>query len=278
MKKLTFILSLNKQTNIIASILLLMTLSFFSCGGDDDGGNSKVVDGVNVNTGRKLVRLDIKDPDNLENVYKLKIDYDTKGRLSKVILTNNYYYENGKWVEKDAALELLNMDYDFKLINFKIIYFKEWRNIEYNYKFSLNDKGYISQIGDCNCTYDSYGYLIGADGDRYIWTLAYSEGELVKSQVKSLVKDNVSIYYMFYGEDSDKGELVFRMKAPYKGYMNTHAYQGVLCFIAYQAGLFGKMTNHCTYLSKSNETSAFFQKENEQDDNTIDVHCTFKFE
>lgn len=280
MKQLTNLLSLNKQTNIIATILLLMSLCFVSCGGDDDGSNSKVVDGVNVNTGRKLVRLDIHEPINNsyygldEVVYKLRIDYDSKGRLSKVILTNDYKYENGKYVEIDATKELLNIDYDLKIVNI----FKEWSYYKNDYMFSLNDKGYISQIANCGCTYDSYGYLTGVDSNSYIWTLAYSENELIKSMVNNLVKGKLDIYYMFYGEDRDKGELVFYMNAPTKGYNSKIAYQGVLCFIAYQAGLFGKMTNHCTYLSKSSETSAFFQKKNEQNNNTVDIHCTFKYE
>ena len=116
MKKLTNLLSLNKQANIIAAILLLMSLCFVSCGGDDDSSNSKVVDGVNVNTGRKLVRLDIHEPINNsyfgleEYIYKLRIDYDSKGRLSRVILTNDYKYENGKYVEIDATNMWLLLD------------------------------------------------------------------------------------------------------------------------------------------------------------------------
>ena len=125
MKQLTNLLSLNKQTNIIATILLLMSLCFVSCGGDDDGSNSKVVDGVNVNTGRKLVQLYIDD------VYKLRIDYDMKGRLSKVIQINSRY-ENGEQV--DVATDILNVDYDFKLISYN------YYNRKFDYMFSLNEK------------------------------------------------------------------------------------------------------------------------------------------
>ena len=273
MKQLTNLLSLNKQTNIIATILLLMSLCFVSCGGDDDGSNSKVVDGVNVNTGRKLVRLDINNPytNSSEYVFKFRIDYDTKGRLSKVIRINSYKYENGTYIEIEAANELLNIDYDFRLIKYKSY------SREFDCMFSLNEKGYISEIGGCRCKYDSYGYLTGTEDSRYIFSLAYEEGELIKSMVKNLTKDKIDITYITYGEDSSKGDLLF--------YMNTTTHfngmrdvEAVLLFIAYQSGLFGKMTNHLTYLSKTSETSAVLQKKNEERGEQMLVRCAFKFE
>ena len=271
MKQLTNLLSLNKQTNIIATILLLMSLCFVSCGGDDDGSNSKVVDGVNVNTGRKLVRLDINNPytNSSEYVFKFRIDYDTKGRLSKVIRTNDYRYENGKRV--DVETEWLNIDYDFRLIKYKSY------SREFDCMFSLNEKGYISEIGGCRCKYDSYGYLTGTEDSRYIFSLAYEEGELIKSMVKNLTKDKIDITYITYGEDSSKGYLLFYMNTttPLSG---TRDVEAVLIFIAYQSGLFGKMTNHLTYLSKTSETSAVLQKKNEEKGEQMLVRCAFKFE
>ena len=262
MKQLTNLLSLNKQTNIIATILLLMSLCFVSCGGDDDGSNSKVVDGVNVNTGRKLVQLYIDD------VYKLRIDYDMKGRLSKVIQINSRY-ENGEQV--DVATDILNVDYDFKLISYN------YYNRKFDYMFSLNEKGYISEIGGCRCKYDSYGYLTGTENSDYIFSIAYEEGELVKAMVNNLTKDKIDITYIIYGEDPSKGDLLFYMNTttPFGNMRNVEA---VLLFIAYQSGLFGKMTNHLSYFSKSSETSAILKKKNEQKGKQMQVHCTFKYE
>jgi len=257
---------------IIATVL---SAGFVSCGGDDDGGGSKVVDGVNVNYGKKLSKLSIQVPSDYNNdsyTYNLKINYDTKGRLSNVIWTNGSKYENNKYVE--GEVEMLKIDYDFKVINFMPTYYNK------DYMFTLNEKGYISQLSNCSITYDSYGYLSKAENMSYIYSLAYEEGELIKSLVNNLKKDKIEIYYMFYGEDKDKGDLLFYMNTPSsKGLnINIQSIQGVMLFIAYQAGLLGKMTNHCTYLQRSNETTAILQKRSESSNKTYNIHCSFVFE
>jgi hypothetical protein len=204
----------------------------------------------------------------------LRINYDAKGRLSKVIWTNGSKYENGKYIE--GEVEMLKIDYDFKVINFmpsETYYNKD-------YMFTLNEKGYISQLSNCSITYNSYGYLSKAENMSYIYSLAYEEGELIKSLVNNLKKDKIEIYYMFYGEDKDKGDLLFYMNTPSsKGLnINIQSIQGVMLFIAYQAGLLGKMTNHCTYLQRSNETTAILQKRSESSNKTYNIHCSFVFE
>lgn len=269
-------------------MLILMTIpSMVACGGDDDdNGGQKNAEGVIVSNGKKLSGLDLQFFEKYKGlyVYRLRIDYDTKGRLSKVLLTNMYhsfskedgvdwdYFDNNNTkLENDN--EILKIDYDFNLIKLSNVY---------DLIFSLNEKGYIHQIGDCICSYDSNGYLSGVKNNNCIWTLAYSEGELIKSLVNNLVKDNMDLYYVNYGEDRDKGEIVFYMdtsNAPNSRYdIGNVDVQGVMCFIAYQAGLFGKITNYCTNLSRSKENLARLEKKNENTNKKLEVRCKFVFE
>ena len=269
---------MKKVFNFLLTIFLvsLVGYGFTSCGGDDDGDGSKVVDGVNVNNGKKLSKLSIQVPSDYGNdsyTYNLRINYDSKGRLSKVIWTNGSKYENGKYIE--GEVEMLKIDYDFKVINFmpsETYYNKD-------YMFTLNEKGYISQLGDCSITYDSYGYLSKAENMKFIYSLAYEEGELIKSLANNLKKDNIEIYYMFYGEDKDKGDLLFYMNTTSSNRLGDRTdIQGVMLFIAYQAGLLGKMTNHCTYLQRANETTAILQKKSENSNKNYNIRCSFVFE
>ena len=263
---------MKKAFYYLLTISLVSSVSFgiTSCGGDDDGSSS-VIDGVNVNNGKKLTRLEILPETGSSTTtdynYKLRVLYDSKGRLSSVIWTNGEKYENGKFIESE--IELMKIDYDLRLVN---IY------PSLKYMFSLNDKGYISQIASGSCTYDSYGYLTGVESLREICTLAYSEGELIKSLVSNLQNGNMQLYYMFYGENSSTGELMFYMNGEKHKTYGTNPIQAVMCFIAYQSGLFGKITNHCRYLSKSNETSAVLERNNEQNSNKFVVRCKFTYE
>ena len=250
------------------TISLVSLLGFTSCG-DDGDGNSSVVDGVNVNNGKKLTRLEIlpqTSNSTIEYNYKLRVLYDSKGRISSVIWTNGKKYENGK--NTDAEVEVMKIDYDLRVVNSNGL----------KYMFSFNDKGYISQIGNCSCTYDSYGYLTGVESMSEIWTLAYNEGELIKSLISNIKNGNMQLYYMFYSENSDSGELMFYMNSEkYEDYVRDPI-RAVMSFIAYQSGLFGKITKHCSYLSRSNETSAVLERNNEQDSRKFIVHCKFTYE
>ena len=259
----------------LLTISLVSSVGFgiTSCGGDDDG-NSSVIDGVNVNNGKKLTRLQILPESSSSSTtdynYKLSILYDSKGRLSNVIWTNGQKYENGKYT--DVEIELMKIDYDLRFVYIFNV------SSSLKYMFSLNDKGYISQIGNCSCTYDSYGYLTGVENITEIWSLAYNEGELIKSLVSKLKNGNMLLYYMFYGENSSTGELMFYMNGEKYETYGRNPIQAVMCFIAYQSGLFGKITNHCRYLSKSNNTSAVLERNNEQNSNKFVVRCKFTYE
>ena len=227
-----------------------------------------------MNNGKKLTRLEILPQTSSSTTtdynYKLRVVYDSQGRISSVIWANGQKYESGKYVENEV--ELMRIDYDLRLVN---IYNG---SSSLKYLFSLNDKGYISQIGNCSCTYDSYGYLTGVENITEIWSLVYNEGELIKSLISKLKNGNMVLYYMFYGENSSTGELMFYMNGEkYEDY-GRNVIQAVMCFIAYQSGLFGKITNHCRYLSKSNETSAVLERNNEQNNKKFVVRCKFTYE
>lgn len=257
------------------SLVNSIGIGFTSCEGDDDG-NSSVIDGVNVNNGKKLTELEILPPTNSSTTtekYKLRVLYDSKGRMTNVIYTNAQKYENGTFSE--GEVDIMKIDYDLRIVSIPN------GNSYIKYMFSLNDKGFISQIGNCSCTYDSYGYLTGVESILDVWTLAYNDGELIKSLVSNLKNGTMKIYYMSYGENSGTGELMFYMKSEkYTGYnsnLSNHLLE-VLCFIAYQSGLFGKITNHCSYLSKYSETSAILEKNNEQNSKKIIIRCKFTYE
>ena len=86
-----------------------------ACGSDDDSG--KVVDGVYVAPGKKIVELQIRgDNDPIALIFKA--EYDSKGRLTKMCYrkieskydseTQNYVYVYGE----DVNMAII--DYDFQ--------------------------------------------------------------------------------------------------------------------------------------------------------------------
>ena len=82
-----------------------------------------------------------------------------------------------------------------------------------------------------------------------------------------------------HGEDKDKGDLLFYMNTTSSNSLGDRTdIQGVMLFIAYQAGLLGKMTNHCTYLQRANETTAILQKKSENSNKNYNIRCSFVFE
>ena len=198
---------------------------------------------------------------SIQNIMKKPLILTTLWLLCLSLSLPTYAYT-------DAEVEVMKIDYDLRLVISNGL----------KYMFSFNDKGYISQIGNCSCTYDSYGYLTGVENTLEIWTLAYNEGELIKSLISNIKNGNMQLYYMFYSENSDSGELMFYMNSEkYEDYIRDPI-RAVMSFIAYQSGLFGKITKHCSYLSRSNETSAVLEKNNEQDSRKFIVHCKFTYE
>ena len=253
------------------SFVIMLSVCFYSCG-SDDGGGTTVIDGVNVKKGKKLVELGIQTESTgsgtSEYILKLKIDYDSNNRLSKVTCIDGRDL-TGKRMDE---IVFMKIDYDFNMVTISN------GSSSTNYLFALNSKGYISQISNCSCNYDSYGYLTGVENSSEIWSLAYNEGELIKSLVNNFNRNNIEIYYLFYGEDQRTGDLLFYMNSEKEKKYGSNRILATMCFIAYQAGLFGKITNRCNYLTRSNETSAIFERNNEKNSNKFRVYCSFRFD
>lgn len=260
--------------------LMMMPLTT-ACGGDDDGGsdgdgsNGNVVDGVNVNTKKlkEITIIDYKDGNSQTTTlnYHFNITYDPKGRLSTVTLSDYTYYDNNSGVEKTTSVEMLKIDYDLHVAQINEVYRQA------SQMFTLNSKGYIAQIGKCTCSYDYDGYLTRVESNNEIWSLVYNDGDLLKSAVSKLAKGNIKMYYFFSGEDTNTGELYFRMNTPDNLVHNDNFTQSILSFIAYQSGLFGKISKFCTSLSKSNQSNAAFTKASESSSHQIVIHCSFKY-
>jgi len=258
------------QVVIFIMLTAVFNICVSSCSSSDDGGGTSVIDGVNVKNGKKLVKLDIQTEttmmDKPEYKLKIKIDYDSKNRLSKITCNEGKNSNNGKQIDEIISMKI---DYDFKMVTLSD------GTSSRNYMFALNDKGYISQIANYYCKYDSYGYLIGVENNKEMWSLAYNEGELIKSLYNYKQMD---IYYMFYGEDQKTGDLLFTINVERDNSYGNNSTVAAMYFIAYQAGLFGKITTHCTYLTRSNETAAILEKNTEKSKNKFRAYCSFTFE
>ena len=267
------------------SLLLLMaicSICLTSCGGgDEDGGStsggssansdggSSIVDGVHVNP-RKLLSLDLcKQGDNKQNLH-FAISYDSKGRLSKVIIQDEtHYYNSPSW-------ELLNIDYDLKLIT---CFGSEVSSRTRHYYFALNKYGFISRIGNCELTYNDAGYLIGSKTANDIWTFAYNEGEVIKYMIEPLTTGNAQICYTYYG-DKD-GELYFTVNSTNINPKSIKTWTESELFIIselilYHAGLFGNISKLCKKLSTYSNRGASIERNNRS--NKITIKCSFKIE
>jgi hypothetical protein len=272
---------------MMSMLVLIAQAVFIACGGDgtDDGGNSEINGGVNVNKGKKLVKLKLivdHYHDNTKYPWDIRISYDSQNRLSRIIAKNVTYkyidWDTGELVEHAVGdFDIAQIDYNLRTIS---LY--PSKDYCFQYQFMLNNKGYISQIGTCSCIYDSEGYLIGVDSPKEIWSLSYDNGDIIKSVVDNLSLDKTKIFFYYYGEDPDKGELVFTMRDPDlsgQAFEWTHEDKGLrslLSFIAYQSGLFGKISKNCSALSKSKNQEALFKRVG--DNKTKEVHCSFEYE
>lgn len=271
-------------------VLLLIAMSLpllVSCGGDDDepsnGNNNsfKVVDGVHVNA-RKLLYLDVYQQGYDQYLQKeitsdkirFAMAYDSKGRLIEICAPYTSFHPNDP---KNYYL-LMKIDYDLK----KIEYLYEGSKTSYlSCSFALNNKGFISRLGDCGLTYDDEGYLIGAYTEKNIWTFAYNDGDITKYMVKKLKSGNIDIFYAHYGEK--EGDLYFSVNDPdgffYKGVsLNYNNYRTISVLIAYHAGLFGNISKHCTYLPNSSSKNAIVERFSDEDNNNKIYHCSFVFD
>ena len=264
--------------------MAICSICLTSCGDDDKGssrgGNSTsggsstgggsgstIVDGVHVNP-RKLLTIDLYKQDNTNDNLHFAMSYDSKGRLSKVNMTNG-----------ERSIDLLNIDYDLNLItaskedSFYSSYNSEAKD---HYPFSLNKFGFISSLSNCEFSYNDDGYLIGANTVKDIWTFAYNEGEIIKFMVETLKTGNLQIYYMYYGEK--EGELYFTLNGKFSGRSDWsyNDLRTVSMLILYHAGFFGNISKHCSNLSAYSSKGTVIDQISGSK-STI-VHCSFKIE
>ncbi len=273
---------MNKRLSILNLMLgMLLCVAFLTaCGGDDVDGSTQIVDGVNVNNGKKITNLTISQdyPEyNAKVEYLFKIEYDSKGRLSRILCTAKEY-NNGNVIgnNEDNYIPMIKIDYDFRMIQ---VYNLSNGNAT-GHSFTLNDQGYIAQIANVACRYNSDGYLTNVDNVNDMWNLAYDNNDIVKS-LSTLTSGKTKLYIYSYGK-SNNGELIFNMTSEKKSSINSlysnkwnQGVHSVGALIAYQAGLFGKISKHCSYLSSSSETNAIFNRNNDSSSNNLMLKCRF---
>lgn len=263
---------------LVAMVLPLMV----ACGGDDSdssngGSSSNMVDGVHVNS-KKLLSLDFYKKDDSKNKYRFTMSYDSKGRLSKIDMTS-YYENNGE--SNSTDMKLLDIDYDLNII--------EYYNDRYTYNpttgkydnknirvfFSLNNKGFISTLGNCELSYDNNGYLVGARTVKDMWTFAYTDGDVIKYMVETLKDGNIGIYYPHYGEK--EGTIYFSVnhlnELKYRQSLYSN-FRTACLLILYHAGLFGNICNRAN-LTGTNKNAVIEQISDV--DNMI-IQCSFVFD
>lgn len=260
----------------------VMSFGLVACGGDDGSSNSgSIVDGVNVLSGKKLVELKITVFDENSPSYErsLRIKYDSKGRMIKVLgEAMEWDYQSQKPISTGKYNEIATIDYDIRIISSSY-----YNNGSFSsYSFSLNEDGYISQIGRCHLYYDSNGYLKEVNDPWYASNLIYEESDLLKASLSPFSGGNLTLYYVTYGNTNNQGDLYIKIKRTdslLKYTWTEISTPQLLSLIAYQAGLFGKVTKSCLRLNDSKEASAIFDYENSgHSSDSYYVKLTFKHE
>lgn len=238
--------------------------------------STKKADGVNVVVGKKLMELKVMDNSN-SGLAHYKVEYDSKGRMSKIIgeyFKTDYFEfdwwspdyvvinDNIKYYPTGEYTELATIDYDLRIVTLFLSKSKIW------YNFTLNNDGYISQIGTTVLNYDSNGYLTGVDEVKGISTLVYDSNDLIKASVSKIADGNLSLYYITYGNQDNEGDLYIKVKRSddKKNYDNALWKiddKDAICLIAYQSGLFGKVSKSVLHLRNKNEAQALLGYEAE---------------
>jgi len=258
-----------KQSVIMMLAMMVASLSLNSCSNDSDDGSNY----ANVTTGRKLLEFELLSNDYYSyysNRGKYKIEYDAKGRMNKVqYVRYDYEYDDKhqiQYYESGEYSEVAIIDYDLRTITIK--YPRERFN--YSTIFSLNDKGYIDKIGNYTLDYSSNGYLVNIDGPEGLNSLAYNNNnDLIKASISQFTGGKMSLLYVTY-ENETQGDLYINIKrvddGMYSGYINL---KYIIAILAYQSGLFGKVTNNILTLKDKEEASALFDYETERYSRTI---------
>jgi hypothetical protein len=272
-------------------VMVMLTISLFSCGGDDDnspngGGSYGLVDGVHVNP-QKLLALDVYKGENANSKIHFDMSYDAKGRLTDVIASVYRTYYNGK--TQTENLKMLSIDYDLRFIEYyhKDDYIYNSTTKEYDLTpvyerafFNLNSKGYIATLDNCELSYNNEGYLVGTKYTKTMWTFAYGENDVIKCMVEKLKTGNIDIYYTHYG--AKNGDMYFSINHPEKfteldAYPSTSDYRTASVLILYHAGLFGRISQQCVNLAGSSNKNAIIEQISDKDGSNLIIRCSFVF-
>ena len=250
----------------ICLTFVIVCLGISSCGDDDDdNGTAKTDVGVNVVKGRKLIEL------NIDSAIVFKVQYDSKGRMDKILRNRNSL---DRVKEKDSIKEefivIMEIDYDLRVFT---IYdwdynYSSWRNEyhPYSFGFALNEDGFISLLGNNVLKYDSNGYLESVDSPEGLSTLSFNNDGYFKASISSMKAGQMKLYYATFGDRNKKGELYVSVSSTSQekflliGHPETFGYNRVLCLIAYQAGLFGKVSEGCFHFKDAKDASMFFDE------------------
>lgn len=269
----------------------MLTISLFSCGGDDDnspngGGSYDLVDGVHVNP-QKLLALDVYKGENAKSKIHFDMSYDAKGRLTDVIASVYRTLSDGN-TQTDKA-KILSIDYDLRFIEY---YHKEkysYNSTTHGYDvtpvyerafFNLNSNGYIATLDNCELSYNNNGYLVGKKDSKTMWTFAYGENDVIKYMVERLKTGNIDIYYTHYG--AKNGDMYFSVNNPDKfsewdSYPTISDCRTASVLILYQAGLFGRISQQCINLAGSSNKNAIIEQISDKDGSNLIIRCSFVF-
>ena len=270
-----------KFWNILMFVVMMM-LVMVSCGGNNDDSNSgstpNVVDGPTIWSGKRISELRIFDTDQngkprSEHPSTFKCEYDSKGRLSKII--SDAYVPAKGYTPPTKSEITVSFDYGLQVVS--ILDSNVNRDKRYTYSFNLNKDGYFSQFDKCLLSYEN-GYLTEVEQSKMISSIVYEENEIIKASITNLMSENVSLFYVTYGNVDYQGDLYVRVRYTEgkTGRLLPDLNGAAMVFIAYQAGLFGKVSKHFIHLQDKNAESGIFDLESESE--TIFVKFSFTCE
>ena len=215
--------------SILASLLMsVFCLSCSSSSNDPEPDPEK----KDITT-RRIVELTMDSVENngAGSSVTYTMMYDDKGRLNRV-------YEIDQGTKEQALL----IDYDFMIARSRY---------GLNSSFEINDQGYITRVENCQLIYNDQGYLVKTERNNDFWTILYDAGDITKCMSDFASGKTELLYY--FGEDSRAGELVFLYD--FQTWKEIGPRQ-ILAFIAYQSGLFGKVTKHILRIPDTSAKSA----------------------
>lgn len=254
---------------IVIMIIAISMPLVVACSSNDEKDASKIVEGINLTTGKKIVEIQVANQieynRKLPEVYK--VEYDSKGRLSRVLYQEQdcdfdpYTGKSSDYYYTGELTEVAIVDYDLRFVK-TVNYFTR------THGFVLNQDGYISLIGNISLNYDNNGYLVGTDEPDKIGSLAYEGNDLIKASISNITRDKMALFYVSYGNLDNQGDLYIRILASddKRKWDNetTLNRNNIIFLIAYQSGLFGKVVKSFINLTSKNEASSLFEYDDDR--------------